>query len=371
MKQKRKPLTSYELWPRALGDRVYSGFTDSELELVCDWGLRGFDSTLPYQHPRWMYWTVELYSFGRCYRHWLSLPSWVPLPLYGDHGVAMSGDFEEHENRAKPKVHLTWCTRRAESLSKAQTTKKVLRIPHPWITFRRAKGIVKKPSAKGTLIFYTHSNVDTKVINDWDGYFEAIKALPDVYHPFVICMHTHDVNKGNHKNLRKYNIPIVSAGETSSPYFVERFYDLISNFTYATSPNGGSELYYCEELGVRYFIFGESPKTVADGRDEKELSKKVARSACWFELNDQKIELFRRLPLSSREHKNSKRRQQFVSQMLSLDMINDSAKAKLKIILAKEYTRHIPELIIWVIQSIADRIRRFIKQYANKFSVNN
>jgi hypothetical protein len=263
----------------------------------------------------------------------------------------MSGDFDEHEYRAKPKAHLTWCTRRAESLSGAQTTKKVLRIPHPWISFRRAKGIVKKPSAKGTLIFYTHSNVDTKVINDWDKYFEKIQALPDTYHPFVICMHTHDVNKGNHKNLRKYDIPIVSAGETSSPYFVERFYDLISSFSYATSPNGGSELYYCEELDVRYFIFGDSPKTIAEGNDEKKSSKEVKRSACWLELHDRKIELFRGLPPPK-----SELRRQFVSQMLSLDMINDTAGAKMKITLAKEYMRHIPELITWVIHTIADKI---------------
>jgi len=325
MSKANQPLPSDLLYPDNLTEKIFSGFSNEELELICDWGLRGYDKKLPYKPAHWMYWPAELYSFGRCYRDWLGIPSWVPLPIYGDHGVALSGQLSPHEIEAKPKVFVTWFKDRAESLAK-EKQKDILRIPHPWITFRRKYGFEKFPSAKGTLVFYAHSNSGIEIVDhDWDGYFSELKNLPDEYHPLVICMHRHDVEKGYHRHIRKYELPIISAGETSSPYFVERFYDIISRFQFATSNSGGSELFYCEELGVRYFIYGEKPVYINQGHDQNPFGVLKPQNNLDRETGEKKRRLFGQFPPKSNFEKDG-----FVREILGLDVDEKLAKAQLK-----------------------------------------
>lgn len=214
------------------------------------------DTTIKDSPPRlpWLFWLTALYSFGRCYRLWLNWPAVLPVPVYGDHGVALSGEFERHEINNKAAYYLSWYNERVNSIKK-YNQKQIIYITHPWVIYRRMAGYnFLRESAKGTIVFCPHSIDGVEIIDyDWDNYFHELKSLDVNYKPIVICMHRHDVVKGYHKNIRKYNIPIVSAGETSSPLFVDRFYDIVSNFRYATSPTGGSELFYCEEMGIRYF----------------------------------------------------------------------------------------------------------------------
>jgi len=328
-----------KLWPTNLQGRIQSGFSDDDLELVCDSGLRGVDELLQYKSSRWIYWPVELYSLGRCYRDWLNIPSWAPLPLYGDHGVCFSSQLSQHELEAKPKAHLTWFNERARGIV-SRKEKKVIQIPHPWITYRRKYGLQKKEDACGTLIFFSHSNDGVEIVNyDWHAYFEELQKLPDKYHPMVVCMHRHDINKGYHKIVREYKIPIVSAGDTSSPYFIDRFYDVISSFKYATSNSGGSELFYCEELGVKYFITGNHPMYFNFGSDG--LPRGVVQfenqleEASWVK----KRELFSRFPPVSSADK-----EEFVRGILGLDLDIEISRNQLKKYLFLEYFRHIPEI---------------------------
>jgi hypothetical protein len=334
-------LSSNDLWPDQMDKKIYSGFSDEEIESVCDWGLRGYDKTLPYKSCRWLYWTVELYSLGRCYRDWLELPAWAPLPLYGDHGVTYSGSLETHEEEAKPKHHLTWFKDRSENIPK-YSRKKVIRIPHPWITYRKKYGIKKKENACGTIIFYAHSVKNIEIIDyNWDKYFEYLQGLPKEYHPLVICMHRHDIEKGYHLNIRKYNIPIISAGETSSPYFVDRFYDIISRMRFATSNVGGSELFYCEELGVEYFIYGDKPTYFNFAHPESPLG--VGKP---LNTVDEIAQVKQRKLFSQFPPKPNAEKQNFVMTVLGLDVNSDAAKKMLRTALIKEYMRHLPQIFI-------------------------
>lgn len=336
------------LWPSDMAEKIHSGFSDDEIESLCDWGLRGYDRKLPYKSPQWLYWPAELYSFGRCYREWLGLPSWFPLPLYGDHGVAASGELSSHEKISKPKVHLTWFKGRAESLKKNSSSKKILHIPHPWVTFRHRHGFKKKKNACGTLVFFSHSNDGIEIVDyDFEKYFSDLKLLPDEYHPLVICMHRHDVEKKYHLKMRKYGLPIISAGETSSPYFVERFYNMISNFNFATSNSGGSELFYCEEFGVPYFIKGEQPTYVNFWHQEAPLGPLKNTDEMNKNTTFEKIALFSIFPPI-----NSGEKERFVSDILGLDVDVDYAKKELKKLLLVEYARHIPEVMFRLTQSV-------------------
>jgi len=328
------------IWPGAMAEKFYVGFDDDELELVCDWGLRGHDRKLKYREAQWIYWATELYSFGRCYREWLRLPGWFPLPLYGDHGVDLSGKLSLHEETAKPYSHLTWFSDRAKHL-KVNSKKKILRIPHPWILFRRRHGLIKKTDSRGTLVFLTHSvpGIDIEGY-DLDQYFSDLVSLQEEFHPIVICMHRHDIKKNVHLKIRKYGLPIISAGDTSSPYFIERFYSIISNFNYATSNDGGSDLFYCEEFGVSYFIRGEIPVLMNNSLNHLPKGELQKRDLLAEEVSLKKRELFLEFPPKSSFEKKA-----FVDSVLGLDVDENDARNLVIRELKKELLRHPLEVI--------------------------
>jgi hypothetical protein len=239
-----------------LNKNIYFGYTDNEMEFlagspIADKGIAA-----------WVYWTSELYSFGRLYRDWAFYPKWLPLFIYSDHGVTNDSGFSPHELTNNSNVHFTFNVER--STNSANSIKKEVKcVPHPWVTYRRKNNITQNINAIGTLIFFSHSTSGTDFMgHDTDEYFDELKRLPDKYQPIVLCMHMHDICKGYHKNLHKHGIPIVTAGNTSSIYFVDRFYNMVRQFKYACSNSVGSQLYYCIEMGIPYFLIGSMPKAI-------------------------------------------------------------------------------------------------------------
>jgi len=139
-------------------------------------------------------------------------------------------------------------------------------VPHPWLKYRRDFYPDLPSDRRGTLVFYSHSNdTTTPVFNSLDEYMANLLALPEKFHPVVICLSFHDIRKGLHKKLRAYGIPMVTAGTTNSKYFVDRFYQLVRRFSYSCSPNVGSHTFYLLEAGVPFFIFGPHPEYVIKG----------------------------------------------------------------------------------------------------------
>ncbi len=113
--------------------------------------------------------------------------------------------------------------------------------------------------------------------------------------------------------------------------FVDRFYDLASNFKFATSSHGGSELYYCHELGLKFFIKGLPPHYVneEDGNYPKgtlELDADV--------LEVEKYDLFRPFPPTESADKD-----RFISNALGLDVSEEQCKQELIDIFKKEVWR--------------------------------
>ena len=237
---------------------IYNGYTDSELELLTD------PVELNSGKTAWAHWTSELYSFGRLYREWAFFPKRLPLFIYSDHGVHKISAFDQHEVDNDAYYHFTFNKERAIKNATLKN-KKVICVPHPWISYRRRNTINKLEDAKGTLVFFSHSNDGLEFEgHDSDDYFEELMSLPVKYHPIVICMHMHDVRKGYYKKLRKYKIPIVTAGNTSSVNFVDEFYSILKKFKYATSNSPGTQMYYCTEMGIPYFLMGKTPKLVSN-----------------------------------------------------------------------------------------------------------
>jgi hypothetical protein len=228
---------------------MIAGMTDSELELACEDLTKGV--------ARWVHWTSEIYCLGKCLRFWTKYPKFLPLFVYSDHGVTLPSHLRKHELENPAKVHFTWNPMR-EQRYKDFSDKQVIQIIHPWISYRRLKGITRSKTTSGTLVFYAHSTNNVKWVgHDTEEYFEELRKLPNKFQPVVLCLHMHDIRAGLHKKLRHHGLPIVTAGNTLSVDFVDHFYDIVKGYSYATSQAWGSNVAYCVELGIPYFFLGK------------------------------------------------------------------------------------------------------------------
>lgn len=230
------------------------GMSDAELELACEAQFTG--------SAQWLFWTAELYSLGKCLRIWTKYPKVLPLFVEADHGTGLLSQLFPRDFESQAEVYFTWHPKK-EQRYKNFADKKVIRIMHPWVPYRRMLGITRSEKPEGTLVFFTHGTTAVK----WEGhdteeYFEKLRGLPDKFQPVVLCLHMSDIKAGLHKELRRHGFPIVTAGNTLSTNFVDRFYDLVKNYSYATSQAWGSQVAYCIELGVPYFFLGERPKLI-------------------------------------------------------------------------------------------------------------
>lgn len=248
-----------------MGPPLSFGMSDSELESACEPSPTGL--------APWVYWTSELYCYGKCLRALAKYPRALPLFAYADHGVALHSNLFPHEIRNKARVHFTSHPVKAERY-RSSADKQVVRICHPWVYYRRSLQIERAPSSKGTLVFVVHHAPGVKWENpNTQEYFQTLRALPAKYQPVVLCLHMHDIVSGLHKELRPLGFPIVTAGNTSSVHFVDRFYELVRNFSYATSQVWGSQVAYCVELGIPYFFLGERPKLINLSTEEFPLGE--------------------------------------------------------------------------------------------------
>ena len=240
-------------WPRFITQNdLEVGFSNRKLTKLVSFRrghLEGFPRLAPFAS-----WQTAVYSLGRCYRDWLRWPWYLPLPMDGDHGIQLQRDYFLDAN-SSARTYFTWSSWRA---TYPDLDKKIYWIRHPWVTFRQKRGITPRPDSKGTLVFISHTVEDSERVGfDFSKYLSQIKALPEKFQPITLCIQMHDVHKGLHASLRDFGFPIVSAGNTASPYFVDRFYDLVTRFKYCSSNMVGSQLFFCEEAGVPYFLLGE------------------------------------------------------------------------------------------------------------------
>lgn len=237
------------------------GFSDEKLEKLSQHSLseRGLTPCAA--------WESEFTSFGKTFRKWARYPSVLPLFFTSDHGVHWESRCWPNEINSPYKTFFTWNKKKSAAM-KLEHGKSSYYVPHPWVFYRKKYWGNPVSPRKGTLVFYAHSNgACSPLYNNLDDYIEALTKLPEKYQPISICMSSHDIEKGTHKKLRKYGIPIVTAGSTRARDFVDRFYSLIYQFHYATSPNIGSHTFYVLEAGIPFFIFGDHPEYHMNGSE--------------------------------------------------------------------------------------------------------
>jgi len=231
------------------------GYSDGELEK-----LSRLQSKFESGFSPWLTWESENSSFGKIFREWGFYPRFLPLFFSSDHGVHWESKCWPNEVSSPYSTYFTWNAKK-NKLMRNNHNKKSYHVPHPWIFYRKKHFPTLPNHRSGTLVFYAHSNTTTTPrYENLDKYINDLKSLPDKYQPISICLSFHDINKGLHKKLRKYNLPLVTAGITNSRNFVDRFYSMIYKFKYCTSSHIGSHTFYIVESGIPFFIYGPYPE---------------------------------------------------------------------------------------------------------------
>ena len=241
------------------------GMSDTELKNLCRPAQRSRFSLPPRLYP-----LAELYGLGTSIRKVTGWPTVLPIPFMTDHGVTFLEHLTPGEVANSAKLHFTWSRARAGVYLK---DRKIKRIMNPSVMFRRARGIFRRPEAKGTIVFVDHSYPTGDVYSgfDWAKYARELRALPEEMLPVVLCLHSHDISWSLHEELRTHGFDLVTVGNPEHPEFMRRFYALVTRFRFASSANPGTAIFLSEEAGVRAFLLGERNSLESAIRDRIEF----------------------------------------------------------------------------------------------------
>ena len=206
--------------------------------------------------PSKIFWTWEVYGLGRSLKDIQGISQREVLRSGSDHGVAFEVEPLEAEEAIPAKVHFTWSIWRTNL--RFLDGRQIVRIQHPWIAFRKKHGIWPRETVSGTLVFVPHGDFTYESeYFDIDAYVKFLSLLPQEFHPFVFCLHAHDIKEDYGRKIHKLGFSVVTVGNSLHPRYVRRFYGILKNFKYATSTRIGSQLFYCHEFGVKYFLLDQ------------------------------------------------------------------------------------------------------------------
>lgn len=208
-----------------------------------------------------LFWTSEVYGFGKYIRKYGYYPSFLPLAIYTDHGV---GCFPQkpwdHELTSLAPV-MFYHSSESVQIWKKFSNKPCYVLYSPFVFYRRSHNIIQDKNATGTIVFPDHTIPDVDDISDTQAYIDQLKSLPKKFQPMSVCLHFHDIRIGRHKIYLKNNISVYTAGDNFD-VFIERFYSILKKFKYASSNNLCSSLFYSIEMGIPFFIYGNKNKDI-------------------------------------------------------------------------------------------------------------
>lgn len=202
---------------------------------------------------------TDFYSQARIFREYARFPEWLPLRVVSDHGVG-DNKAQLHEIENSAQCMFVFSDEKMQDY-KNKSSRPCYKVPHPFIWYRRHRGIKQSPTAKGTLAFVSHSTPWVDCDFDVDLYIDMLKELPAHMHPICACIYVTDVQKGLHKKFIRRGIPVYSAGSQYDERFVDRYYEILRHFKYTTSNEpSGSYSYYSVEMGIPFSGYGPCVK---------------------------------------------------------------------------------------------------------------
>jgi hypothetical protein len=183
------------------------------------------------------------------------------LAVYNDHGVGhLPGKPWKHELESSAPT-MFYHSPDSVKIWKKFSDKPCYVFYSPFVFYRRTNKIIQNKKAKGTIVFPVHTIPSMEEVSDTQKYIDQLKKLPKKFHPISVCLHFQDIRIGRHKLYLKNNIPVYSAGDNTN-FFIERFYDILKKFKYASSNQVSSCLFYAVEAGIPFFVYGNEPRNI-------------------------------------------------------------------------------------------------------------
>jgi len=225
---------------------------------------------------------LELYSHGKYLRKWLGWPQWLPLPAYSDHGVSLDCYHAKHEEKSEYLSHFYWSLHKFKYSSiRSSLFKRYFFVPHPYyqLLFEFKNSSLTCQNDSGLLVFWPHTTSKYYYNAEYvSAYLKYIRDFAPSYENIDICISSNDYSQPWLNEIKSSGFPVVTAGSSRSPLFAARLFDLISKYQYATSPLGGSQVFYCTMLGLKYFIGGPKPNYFNHGDENIPIGNGLNRS---------------------------------------------------------------------------------------------
>lgn len=230
-----------------------------------------------------MYKETRNYGFNLIAKDYAKFPQFLPMPCHIEHGWTPLEDALKSDLETSKPMMLVFSKRRSDAWKRASKVP-VKIIGSPFIHFRNKNKITIKRTAKGTIVFPSHSTYDLKSDFSIENYCMEIKNLPERFQPVTICLFWLDYIDEKAEIYRKNGFKVVTAGSrlTNSYDFVKNFYGILSDYKYATSNEIGSYTFCSVEMEIPFFLTGKSPILINDGSKDVNVG---ARS----EMEDFKI----------------------------------------------------------------------------------
>jgi hypothetical protein len=302
----------------------------------------------------WIRWESESSSLGKTFRSYGFYPSFLSLFINSDHAVHAESKVWPNEINSKF-PHITWNFRKYKKLLKLK--KKTFYVQHPWIFYKEKINFLKKDK-KGTIFFFPHSGQSSEpIIRNLDKFILEIISIPKKYHPITICLLFTDIEKKIHIKLRKYKMPLITAGHMNNINFVDNFYKMISLFKYAAAPKSnliGSSFFYCMDFGIPYFFIGK--KELKYMNLGSFLKDKAIKTSSFYDGEDRKKINFFKKKFNKPYELLSKKDQYLVTEFLGKN--SSINRLQFSMILWKNFFFNIPFFLIIVLKVI---IKVFIR----------
>lgn len=220
-------------------------------------------------------WTAEANWQGNATRFVSKLPSGLPLVYACDHGVQLNTELHDYEVNHNFRAFCTWNTFKFVSAQNSNRHNlKVFHIANPFALYWRCRGFKRQKNTKGTIVFLSHSGSGESYEQLLTKqYRDELKLLPAKFHPIVLCIHRNDVLNGCLTQVREIcDFPVVTMGWAGRSDFGDRFYNTVSHFSYASSTDEMSALYYCVDFGIPFFLYGSRPILATSVNSERQSS---------------------------------------------------------------------------------------------------
>lgn len=208
-----------------------------------------------------LFWTAECYGFGKYIRKYGYYPNFLPLAVYTDHGPGhLSKKPWKHELESYAPA-MFYHSPESVKIWKKFSDKPCHTLFSPFVFYRRSNNVIQDINANGTIVFPNHTVSNMDEISDTQSYIDQLKNLPEKFQPISVCLHFHDIRIGRHKIYLKNNISVYTVGDDFN-FFIERFYDILRKFKYASSNQASSSLFYSVEMGIPFFIHGNRTENI-------------------------------------------------------------------------------------------------------------